>query len=169
MRSLPLVDGPYSFVAEQAPGYLNALSPVDTSSTELFIQQTHRALEEINATAIKKITGLHDALEHLEKTPEDFRSLCEDNDVEALIKQIESSECEEKKAREYLSFSRNHLEGTDPVLARKLQEADENLYDIISLLQEIRWRIMVLHSTGQPGSDMVYRSAKEALDALWSS
>lgn len=168
MRSLPLVDGPYSFVAEQAPGYLDALSPVDTSATETFIQQTQRALEEIGATAIKKISELHDALEHLEKTPEDFRSLCKENDVEALIKQIESSECEEKKARNYLSLSRNHLKGTDPVLARKLQEADENLYDIISLLQEIRWRIIVLHSKGQPGSDKVYSSANEALDALRS-
>ena len=168
MASLLPVENPYSFVAESAPSYTDTRNLKDDSAVERFVQDVRRAVDEINAVALKKISGLHDALEHLEKTPEDFRSLGKDGDVGTRIKRIEKSEREEKKARAFISSSQKKLTGTDQILVRKMQEADENLYDIISLLQELRWRIMILDSKEQPGSETVYSSAREALDAFRS-
>ena len=168
MATLLLLERPYSFVAESAPSYTHGRNPGDESVGKGFVQDIRRAVDEINAVSLEKISDLQSALECLEKNPEDYCSLCKDEDVETLIKQIEISEADEKKAREYISYSQKQLENTDAALAGRLREADGNLYDIISLLQEIRWRIIILDRKEQPGSGKVYGSAKEALDALWS-
>ncbi len=168
MATLPLLGRPYSFVAESAPVYTDGRNPGDESADRGFVQDIRRAIDEINAVSLEKISDLQAALECLEETPEDYRSLCKDGDVETLIKQIEISEADEKKARKYITCSQKQLENTNAALAGKLREADGNLYDIVSLLQEIRWRIMILDRGEQPGSGKVYGSAKEALDALWS-
>lgn len=180
MTTLSLEKKPYNIkgifhkAPEPLPRYTTTHKPYDGLTDEdkvalkKFVEKVNTDLDNLNYDALEKISALHDALEYLEKTPQDYKALCKDGDVESLIKQIETNEKEEKETRKDISSIAERLKGINPTIDKKLKEADENLYDIIALLQEIRWHLLIADAKNQPGPDKVFNSVKDALDDLWS-
>lgn len=127
----------------------------------------NRIADETNEFAIAEIAKLHNALEKLKKNPDNYLDLCMKEGAEATIEQIEKFEDRTKALwKRYSSIAARHKDFRTTYL--KISMVVDHLYDIIALLQEIRWKFMILHSERQPTSGKVYKSAEDLLTALRS-
>ncbi len=127
----------------------------------------NRVADETNEFAIAEIAKLNNVLERLEKNPDDYLKLCMKEGAEATIEQIENFEDKTKALWErYSSIAERHQD--IPATYLKINIVVDHLYDIIAMLQEIRWKFMILHSERQPTSGKVYESAEDLLAALRS-
>lgn len=126
-----------------------------------------RILDANIDNSLDQLSQLNDVFEKLEQSPDEYPSVCVNGDVEATIKLIEECEDAYKEQRKHLESVETNYKEAHPNLHRKLKELDENIVDIISLMQECRWRIMILHSRSRTKSGRVYNSAKEAIADLW--
>ena len=127
----------------------------------------NRIADETGEFAIAEIAKLQNALERLEENPDNYLELCINEDAEATIEQIEQFEEKTRALRErYSSIAERHKEFSTTYL--KISTVVDHLFDSIAMLQEIRWRIMILHSERQPASGEVYRSARDLIDSLRS-
>ena len=126
-----------------------------------------RILDQNIERSLDQLSQLNDVYEKLEQNPEEYLSVCVKGDAEATINLIEECEDAFKEQRKHLESVETNYKEAHPTLHRKLKELDENIFDIICLMQECRWRIMILHSRSRPGSGRMYNSAKEAIAELW--
>ena len=127
----------------------------------------NRIADETNEFAISEIAKLHNALEKLKKNPDNYLDLCMKEGAEATIEQIERFEDRTKALwKRYSSIAERHEDFRPTYL--KISMVVDHLYDIIAMLQEIRWKFMILHSERQPASGKVYKSAKDLFAALRS-
>ena len=126
-----------------------------------------RILEENIEKSLDQLSQLNDVFEKLEQNPEEYLSVCVRGDAQATINLIEKCEVAYKEQRKHLNTVEPNYKEAHPSLHGKLKELDENIIDIISLMQECRWRIMLLHARNRPRSGSVYNSAKEAIADLW--
>ena len=126
-----------------------------------------RILDDKFEKALDHLSQLNDVYEKLEQNPDEYLSVCVKGDAEATINLIEECEDAYKEQRKHLDSVEANYKEAHPTLHRKLKELDENIIDVISLMQECRWRIMILHAGSRPGSGRVYNSAKEAIAELW--
>ena len=142
----------------RASDYKNALD---------VLNEKMRILDANIENSLDQLSQLNDVFGKLEQSPDEYLSVCVKGDAEATINLIEKCEDAYKEQRKHLESVETNYKAAHPTLHKKLKELDENITDIICLMQECRWRIMILHSRSRSGSGRVYNSAKEAIAELW--
>ena len=139
------------------------------SGYERHVRDARSALSHLVEAIENRISALKPVLHGLEYSPDDYIAMYNRLETEKRISEFKKSEEELKAMRSEFETSlwMSFLNGLDEGVDTKFVELDERLYDLISLIQEVRWRMLTVHGKSQERPEKKYQSAEEAIADLW--
>lgn len=139
------------------------------SGYERHVRDARSALGHLVEVIENWISALKPVLLGLEYSPDEFIAVYNPRETERRISEFRKNEEELKAMRSEFETSlwTSFLNGLDDGVDTKLVELDERLYDLISLIQEVRWRMLTAHGKSKERPEKTYQSAEEAIADLW--
>lgn len=139
------------------------------SGYERHVRDARSALSHLVEVIENWISALKPVLHGLEYSPDDYIAMYNPRETERRISEFRKNEEELKTIRSEFEASlwTSFLNGLDDGVDTKLVELDERLYDLISLIQEVRWRMLSAHGKSKERPEKTYQSAEEAIADLW--
>ncbi|MDE2890150.1 MAG: hypothetical protein OXR72_18270 [Gemmatimonadota bacterium] len=139
------------------------------SGYERHVRDARSTLSHLVEVIENWISALKPVLHGLEYSPDDYIAMYNQREAERRISEFRKNEEELKAMRSEFETSlwTSFLNGLDEGVDTKLVELDERLYDLISLIQEVRWRMLTAHGKSKERPEKTYQSAEEAIADLW--